>query len=73
MPWRGGTVDKWMVIIKLHLVMHAASAIDGGRKDEEGRSAHRRWKGRECAKPVNEFRECVLYAPSMSAGKDKRA
>ena len=53
------------------LVMHAASVINRGRKDEEGFSAYRRWKGREFNKPVAEFGECVLYAPAMSVGRNK--
>ena len=51
--------------------MHAVSVVNRGRKDEEGFSAYRRWKGREYTKPVAEFGERVLYAPAMSAGKDK--
>jgi hypothetical protein len=53
------------------MVMHAASVVNRSRKDDEGFSAYRRWKGREFTKPVAEFGECVLYAPAASAGKDK--
>ncbi len=53
------------------MVMHAASVISRGRKDEEGFSAYRRWKGREFQRPVAEFGECVLYLPALSAGRDK--
>jgi hypothetical protein len=53
------------------MVMHAASVVNRSRKDSEGFSAYRRWKGREFTKPVAEFGECVLYAPADSAGKDK--
>ena len=53
------------------LMMHAASVINRGRKDEEGFSAYRRWKGREFNKPVAEFGECVLYAPAISVGRNK--
>ena len=53
------------------MVMPAASVVNRSRKDDEGFSAYRRWKGREFTKPVAEFGECVLYAPATSAGKDK--
>ena len=53
------------------LVMHAASVINRGRKDEEGFSAYRRWKGREFNKPVAEFGECVLYSRAMLVGRIK--
>ena len=53
------------------MVMHAASVVNRSRKDEQGISAYRRWKGREFTKPVAVFGECVLYAPAASAGKDK--
>ena len=52
------------------IVMHAASVVNQGRHDEEGFSAHRRWRGRWFAKPVAEVGECALY-PAMSAGRDK--
>ncbi len=42
-----------------------------GREDEEGFAAHQRWKGKEFTKPVAEFRECVVCARAMSAGKVK--
>ncbi len=53
------------------MVMHAASVVNRGKKDEEGLSAYRRWTGREFTKLVAEFGECVLCAPAMSTGKDK--
>ncbi len=53
------------------MVTHAASVVNRSRKDDEGFSAYRRWKGREFAKPAAEFGECVLYDPATSAGKDK--
>ena len=34
------------------MVMHAASVVNRSRKDDEGFSAYRRWKGREFTKPV---------------------
>ena len=42
------------------MVMHAASVVNRSRKDDEGFSAYRRWKGREFTKPVAEFGKCVL-------------
>ena len=53
------------------LVMYAASVINRGRKDQEGFTPYRRWKGREFNKPVAEFGECVHYAPAFSAGRNK--
>ncbi len=53
------------------MVMHATSVVNRSRKDNEGFSAYRRWKGREFTKPVAEFGECVLYAPAASPRKDK--
>ncbi len=52
------------------MAMHAASVINRGRKDDEGQSAHRKWKGREFTKPAAECGECVLHAQAMSAGRD---
>jgi hypothetical protein len=43
-------------------VRHAASVVNRARKDDEGFSAYRRWKGREFRKPVTEFGESVLHA-----------
>ncbi len=53
------------------LVTHAASVINRGRKDHEGFTAFRRWKGREFRKPVAEFGEFAHYAPAFSAGRNK--
>ena len=41
------------------LVMHAATVISKGRKDVEGFTPYRRWKGREFTRPLAEFGECV--------------
>ena len=67
---RGRRVDGEHPVIPW-MVMHAASVVNRSRKDDEGFSAYRKWKGREFTKPVAEFGECVLYAPAASAGKDK--
>merc|ERR1712240_708375 len=53
------------------LVAHAASVITRMRKDSEGFTAYRRWKGRTFNRPVTEFGECVLYLPAKTAGRDK--
>jgi hypothetical protein len=45
--------------------MHAASVINRGRKDREGFTPFRRWKGREFNKPVAEFGEPEHYAPAF--------
>ncbi len=41
------------------MVTHAASVVNRGRKDDEGFSAYRRWKGRQFTKPVAESGESV--------------
>ncbi len=47
------------------MMTHAASVVHRGRKDDEGFTAYRRWKGREFTKPVAEFGECMpLPCPS---------
>ncbi len=53
------------------LVTHAAATITRRRKDAEGMTAHRRWKGREFSRPVAEFGEGVWYLKAGSVGKDK--
>ncbi len=53
------------------LVIHAAPVVSRCRKDDEGFSACRRWKGRGFTKPVAEFGKCVLRATAMPAGKGK--
>ncbi len=40
------------------MVMRAAQVVNRSRKDDEGFSSNRRWKGREFTKPVAEFGEC---------------
>jgi hypothetical protein len=53
------------------MMVHAASVVNRGRKDYEGFTACRRWKGGEFTKPVAESGECVAYALVLSVGKDK--
>ncbi len=53
------------------MVMHAATVISKGRKDDEEFTPCWRWKGREFTRLVAEFGECVWYAPALSAGRDK--
>jgi hypothetical protein len=53
------------------LFSHAASTINRVRKDSEGMTAYRRWKGREFKRDIAEFGECVWYLRSASQGKDK--
>jgi hypothetical protein len=53
------------------MVTHAATVIDKGRKDDEGFTAYRRWKGTKFTRPVAEFGECVMYLPAASVGKNK--
>ncbi len=53
------------------MVMCAASVINRRRKDEEGFSTHRRWRGREFSVAAAEFGECAMHAPAASAGTDK--
>ena len=55
------------------LVMHAAATITRYRKDADGITAYRRWKGKEFKRAVAEFGENVWYLKSDSAGKNKYA
>ena len=55
------------------LVMHAATTITRYRKDADGITAYRRWKGKEFKRDVAEFGENVWYLKSDSAGRDKYA
>ena len=55
------------------LVMHAAATITRYRKDADGITAYRRWKGKEFKRDVAEFGENVWYLKSDSAGKNKYA
>ncbi len=64
----GGRIDGEYPIARW-LVTYAASAINSGRKDHEGFTALRRWRGRELNKPVAEFGERAHYAPAFSAEK----
>ncbi len=52
-------------------VIHAATVINKGRKDDEGFTPHRRWKGKEISRPVAEFGERMMYPPAASTGKNK--
>ncbi len=53
------------------MVIHAATVINKGREDDDGFTAHRRWKGRELTRPVADFGECVMCLPAASVGKNK--
>ncbi len=53
------------------MMTHAASVVNTGRKDDEGFTAQRRWRGREFTKPTAEFGECIAHAPALSVGEDK--
>ena len=48
------------------LVIHAASVMNRSRKDEEGFTPYRRWRGKEFASPVAEFGERVAHAGELS-------
>ncbi len=67
---RGGRIEGEHPAVPC-MVMHAASAISRGSKDDEGFTAYRMWKGREFTKPVAKFGERVTCAPALSVGKDK--
>ena len=45
------------------LVMHAANVMTMYRKDDEGLTGFRRWKGRDFRGYVAEFGECVCVVP----------
>ena len=53
------------------LVIHASSVITRMRKDDEGFTAYRKWKGRPFNRPVAEFGKCVWYVPALTVGRDK--
>ena len=53
------------------LVSHAAATVNWRRKDQEGSTAYRRWKGKEFKTVVAEFGECVWYLKAASVGKEK--
>ncbi len=57
--------------VALRMVMHAATVVNKWRRDDEGLTAHRRWKVREFTRSVAEFGECVMYLPAASVGKKK--
>ena len=51
--------------------MHAAAVINRYRKDADGMTAYRRWKGRKFNRNITELGEHVLYLKPNSAGKNK--
>ncbi len=53
------------------IVTLAATVINKGRKEDEGFTAHWRWKVREFARPVVESGESVICLPAASVGRNK--
>ncbi len=53
------------------MVMHAATVINKGRKDDEAFMPHRRREGKEFNRPVADIEKCVMYLPAVSAGENK--
>ena len=53
------------------LVMHAARTINRYHVGVDGKTAYRRWKGKEVRREVAEFGECVMYLRPGSKGRDK--
>ena len=53
------------------LMKHSGDTMNRRRKDNEGFTAYRRWKGREFRRLVAEFGENVWYLRANSVGKDK--
>ena len=66
---RIGERIKWYHQVLPWLVSHAAATINRRRTDEEGFTAHRRWKGKEFNRKVAEFGEAVQYLRLGSEGK----
>ena len=50
---------------------HSAETINRRRRDVEGFTAYRRWKGREFKRPGAELGENIWYLKANSVGKDK--
>ncbi len=46
-------------------------SVTKGRKDDEGFTAHRRWKVRGFTRPVAEFVESAMDLPATSVGMNK--
>ena len=53
------------------MISHAAATINRTRKDDNGRTSHFKWKGREFNREVTELGECIMYLRLDSVGKDK--
>lgn len=53
------------------LVMHAGATIFRHRVEEDGKTAHRRLKGKEFKKETVKFEECVWYLMPKTKGKSK--
>ncbi len=51
--------------------MHAGSIISRYQVGEDGKTAHRRLKGKDFKKEVAEFGECVWYLRARSKEQDK--
>jgi hypothetical protein len=67
----GNELEKVVTAVRWGVRSCAAPVINKGRKDDEGFTAYRRWKGKEFTRPVAEFGECVMYWPAASVGKNK--
>ena len=53
------------------LFKHAADTINRTRVGVDGKTAFRRWKGKNFNKKIAEFGENVCYLKKKSVGKDK--
>ena len=53
------------------MVMHAAKTMNRYLVGPDGKTAHRRWKGKDFKRDVAEFGETVLYLKAKSKGVDK--
>ena len=58
------TIVPWMVI-------HAARTINRYQVGQDGKTAYKRWKGKEFRREVAEFGESVMYLKAGTQGKDK--
>ena len=61
---RNSPIIPWMV-------RHAAASINRYQIGKDGKTAHRRLRGKEFNRMIAEFGECVWYLKAKTLGKDK--
>ena len=53
------------------MISHAASVINKYQVGQDGKTNHRRWKGKDFDRPICEFGECIIALRLDSRGKEK--